>query len=278
MKKLLLVFLLMFSSPLFASGINANSASAPCDNATLSKYTGTANVEINWEPNTINLNWYDGDTKLTVANSAQSCVYDSTLTVPAQPTKPGYTFNGWKVIHVPGGFTELEYIDFCTTCQIDTQKRIGANFEIYATIMYYSTMGYVFQSTSYEDFLVAYYNADCFYSYVSGAASNGCIGIPGTGTKFTFGISPEWVQYYTGTRRDLVRPYTGNSNLIVGYGSNSMSMRVYNVKMYNSGNLDLNLIPAKRNSDGVLGMYDSISGQFFTNSGTGTFTAGPVVE
>jgi hypothetical protein len=57
-----------------------------------------------------------------------------------------------------------------------------------------------------------------------------------------------------------------------------MSMRVYNVKMYNSGNLDLNLIPAKRNSDGVFGMYDSISGQFFTNSGTGTFTAGPVVE
>ena len=36
----------------------------------------------------------------------------------------------------------------------------------------------------------------------------------------------------------------------------------------------INLIPCKRNSDSVLGMYDTVSGQFFRNSGTGTFTAG----
>ena len=33
-------------------------------------------------------------------------------------------------------------------------------------------------------------------------------------------------------------------------------------------------IPVKRNSDQVLGMYDLISKQFFTNSGTGTFVEG----
>ena len=111
MKKLFILFLLFFTIDSFATGIG-NVSSAPCDNTTLNKYTGTANVEINWEPNTINLNWYDGDTKLTVANNAQSCVYDGTLTVPAQPTKPGYTFNGWKVIKVPGGYTALEYLIF----------------------------------------------------------------------------------------------------------------------------------------------------------------------
>ena len=36
-------------------------------------------------------------------------------------------------------------------------------------------------------------------------------------------------------------------------------------------------IPAKRNSDNVLGMYDLISNTFFTNQGSGTFTAGPEV-
>ena len=36
-------------------------------------------------------------------------------------------------------------------------------------------------------------------------------------------------------------------------------------------------IPAKRNSDNVLGMYDLISNTFFTNQGTGSFTAGPEV-
>ena len=43
-----------------------------------------------------------------------------------------------------------------------------------------------------------------------------------------------------------------------------------------NGVLVRNFIPAKRLSDNVLGMYDTVSGQFFTNAGTGTFTAGPV--
>ena len=34
-------------------------------------------------------------------------------------------------------------------------------------------------------------------------------------------------------------------------------------------------IPARRNSDSVLGMYDLVTDTFFTNGGTGTFTAGP---
>ena len=36
-------------------------------------------------------------------------------------------------------------------------------------------------------------------------------------------------------------------------------------------------IPVKRNSDNVLGMYDTVSGTFFTNQGTGSFVAGPEV-
>lgn len=36
-------------------------------------------------------------------------------------------------------------------------------------------------------------------------------------------------------------------------------------------------IPAKRNSDNVIGFYDIISGTFYTNAGTGTFTGGPQV-
>ena len=97
MKKVLLLFLCVFVSPAFASGINANTNSAPCDNATLSKYTGTADIEIDWEPNVIGLKWYDGESELNVANASQTCTYDDMITVPAQPTKPGYTFNGWKI-------------------------------------------------------------------------------------------------------------------------------------------------------------------------------------
>lgn len=38
----------------------------------------------------------------------------------------------------------------------------------------------------------------------------------------------------------------------------------------------LDLVPAK-NSSNVVGMYDLVSGQFFTNAGTGDFIAGPEV-
>ena len=96
MKKILILLLCLFATDSFATGISGGT-SAPCDNDTLNKYNGTANIEINWEPNVIGLKWYDGETELNVANASQTCTYDNMITVPPQPTKPGYTFNGWKI-------------------------------------------------------------------------------------------------------------------------------------------------------------------------------------
>ena len=56
----------------------------------------------------------------------------------------------------------------------------------------------------------------------------------------------------------------------------SLASRFYYVELDN-GTTKRNFIPARRNSDGVLGMYDTVSNTFFTNSGTGEFIAGPVV-
>ena len=58
-----------------------------------------------------------------------------------------------------------------------------------------------------------------------------------------------------------------------------ISAKMYFVKIWNSdNNLIRNFIPARRNSDGVLGMYDTVSGTFFTNAGAGEFIAGPAVN
>ena len=54
--------------------------------------------------------------------------------------------------------------------------------------------------------------------------------------------------------------------------------KLYSSKIYRDGALMQNLIPARRLSDNVLGMYDTVTGTFLTNAGTGTFTAGAVVE
>ncbi|MCQ2568524.1 MAG: hypothetical protein MJ163_02920, partial [Alphaproteobacteria bacterium] len=54
--------------------------------------------------------------------------------------------------------------------------------------------------------------------------------------------------------------------------------KIYYFNVYQSDNLVLELIPAKRNSDNVVGMWDTVSKTFFTNAGTGSFIAGPVVS
>lgn len=80
-----------------------------------------------------------------------------------------------------------------------------------------------------------------------------------------------------------VPSYTfGESNNIYLFGLNNngtliqtgSGCRIYNAKLYVNSNVVADFIPVKRNSDSVLGMYDAVSGKFYTNAGTGTFTAG----
>ena len=55
-------------------------------------------------------------------------------------------------------------------------------------------------------------------------------------------------------------------------------LRIYSSVIEQNNAVIKNLVPVRRNSDNVLGMLDLVSGTFFTNAGSGTFTAGPDVE
>lgn len=52
--------------------------------------------------------------------------------------------------------------------------------------------------------------------------------------------------------------------------------KIYYIKVWNSGNLELYLVPASK--DGVNGFYDKVNKTFYTNSGSGTFTMGPEIK
>ena len=54
--------------------------------------------------------------------------------------------------------------------------------------------------------------------------------------------------------------------------------RIYHMQITDGSALVRNFIPARRNSDGELGMYDTVSNTFFTNSGTDEFIAGPIAS
>ena len=72
-----------------------------CPNGTSQVITGYEqywNGRVSCEPNTLNVNWYNENTQLSVGSESQSCVYGDYITVPTvSATKPGYHFGGWKV-------------------------------------------------------------------------------------------------------------------------------------------------------------------------------------
>ena len=94
------IFSFIFSAPLFATGIPSNASTADCKNSTLSTYSGTSNLQANWDANIITLHWYSEDNEIqNVPSTSQSCTYDGSLTplpVSNVPTRTGYTFKGWR--------------------------------------------------------------------------------------------------------------------------------------------------------------------------------------
>ena len=55
-------------------------------------------------------------------------------------------------------------------------------------------------------------------------------------------------------------------------------MKLFYARIYNpDGTLVRDFVPVRRRSDSVLGMCDKVTGNFFTNSGTGEFVAGPAI-
>ena len=82
-----------------------------------------------------------------------------------------------------------------------------------------------------------------------------------------------------------VIPRLGTEAQTIGvfcYNSGSKGLSIhkgakrYWVKLWKENVIILNLIPVIRNYDSVLGMYDTVTKQFFTNAGWGKFIAGPV--
>ena len=53
---------------------------------------------------------------------------------------------------------------------------------------------------------------------------------------------------------------------------------IYRQTAYQNGVVVGDFIPAIRNSDGAVGMYDTVSGTFLTNTGSGTFIAGNLIK
>ena len=62
-----------------------------------------------------------------------------------------------------------------------------------------------------------------------------------------------------------------------GASNTKGSFKLYYCDIYEDGSRAMAFIPAKRNSDDAVGLYDIVGGSFYTNGGSGAFAAGSEV-
>lgn len=112
-----------------------------------------------------------------------------------------------------------------------------------------STQNTIVFDTASEVITVNGENADCNYSLANGKA-------------------------FDSSGSSAYNPYLfalNNRGSAVALASNT---KIYGYTVTQDGTELQNFIPCYRKSDGVIGMYDTVSRTFFTNSGTGTFIKG----
>jgi len=192
---------------------------------------------------------------------------------------------------LPDGYTELQYIESTGTQYFDTGivGRSGVSVEAkfmlantdngsllgnrmgearFWPAMWYtdsSAVGLQWNVTILSDTFAGTVKANTLYTIYFTSGSSG----------WTFSANGEQISQGTSVGT--------NTNNMWMFGINKLEElqypfkgKVYYAKIWQNGTLVRDFVPAK-NSSGVIGMYDTVSGEFFTNKGSGTFAAGPEI-
>ncbi|MCQ2581010.1 MAG: hypothetical protein MJ164_02460 [Alphaproteobacteria bacterium] len=207
---------------------------------------------------------------------------------------------------VPAGYTQLEYIESTGTQYINVGK-VGNSTYNYKltyqkteannpTAIFGARMGRSYNTGAY--FAFSYVTstearAVCYFSdYVHDIPYSGSYYENGLDTnKHTFECTPiTKIAYIDGNTWQLQSSTTTiewestiplvlfATNTTTTVPTNRQKLKVWEFSAQKpNGDYDFNLIPAKRISDNVVGMYDTVTQTFFTNQGTGDFIAGPEV-
>ena len=191
--------------------------------------------------------------------------------------------------YLPDDYTKLEYIESTGTQYIDTGYALTTdNFEISGRgLKRQDTTGIFFgarNTTSPYVGVMESRTSSSLISFWTGAAWVTYDAVVAD-TKYDFKLScgldlscKTSCSGFPDKTFTAARSYVNGSNINL-FGNNPFasvngSVALYAFSIKDNGVLVRDFIPAK-NSSGVVGMYDTVSGQFFTKQGTGDFTAGP---
>lgn len=191
---------------------------------------------------------------------------------------------------LPSEYQEVEYLESSGTQYIDTGIVPSEVDNIYIKFRNTTTNeGYLIGAADRSRYnYIGIHNAFSGYGENWGSASQfSSFGVPADTSNIhtiSVDLTAEPKFYFDGELKATQSAYSTSSTLTLKinenvYGSSKRcSARYYSVKFSKNGYLICDYIPARRNSDNVLGMFDLVSQTFFTNQGTGDFTAGRDVE
>lgn len=210
------------------------------------------------------------------------------LTIPEGSVKQ-VSVNGvvlWKKGLLPSDYTQLEYIESTGTQWIDTGIATTNN-----------NLGFMLEAMPLT-------NADVYP--MGSRAIGGDIRFFGVRSVSSNSFSYGWLSYstapasqsYVNVRTTMSLNWLNSKKVTIGNDSADLSTvadvangrnitlfgingqllwtgRIYRAQISEGNEIIANFIPVMRNSDSKVGMYDTVTGQFFTNAGTGEFIASP---
>ena len=271
---------------------------------TVMTYTATGNGQIGERGLYSDISNYDASTdgdKLITASALNATFTNLPTTDTTKlecANSPACTL--WTIVdqtayayQLPDGYTRLQYIESTGTQYIDTGVvQDVLNFWVDMDVSFANTNGrYLFGVSN---------NSPMYF----GRAQGGPFEMNQQYTSLYSGqnkrVNLQWGKNPDNNKMKLLVTIDGRQDYLISsqdggvinnnftlfannggsYLSGKLNGRIYFAKIYKEDILAFDGIPAKRNSDNVLGMYDTVSGNFFTNAATSgdDFTPGPTVN
>lgn len=237
----------------------------------------------------IDINWYvDGENY-----SSSTCEYGGDIIIPStNPTKYGYTFVGWEP-----AVRRIEYLESTGTQYIDTgivpkeDTYVEMDFQYTSLAVGNQVMGSSINGCrqageTSKRFYIAAVEDESKLRHVYGNTTfltqnpldRHYIKFNGNGHSLIVD------DVFLGTLNGYSIQTTSSRTLWIFRGNNETpnnqewfsAIKIYLLKIYDYGTLVLDLVPVL-DANNVPCMYDTVSGQFFYNAGTGDFIVGPEI-
>lgn len=192
---------------------------------------------------------------------------------------------------LPSGYRRVEYIESSGTQYIDTgveassEARIVVDIDVLESntnldsVYIFGVRGsasFACKMSGSKQCAVFFYNAENFVNVDIGTPTYGRHVIDlDKGSASVDGEGQHTVSSGTfSTGESIYVSAQNNGSAAVSF----MNLKIYSIELYESDQKVRSMVPCVRSSDGAAGMYDTVGGSFYGNSGTGSFSHGQYIE